>query len=144
MVVSLLIISACSGSDDNNSTEPIDNIEKYSLSLIDNNYDISSLFFIINDDYDNPLKTCHAHTVLLGDVIKVCGETNVISNDVFVTAVLSKNNENIKSVYLTRSASYINHPLQIEGLCDSPNSTLSMSNARLWKDTNGVLSFTIE
>lgn len=140
----LLILSACSGSDDSSSTEPIDNIERYSLSLINNNYDISRLFFIINDDYDNPINACYSFTVNIGDVIKVCGETNVISNDVFVTAVLSKNSENIKSVNLIRSTSYINHPLLIEGLCDSPNSTLSMGDARLWKDTNGAISFTIE
>ena len=144
-IASFLILSACSGNDDSGSTEqPIDNVERYSISLINNNYDISHLFFIINDDYDNPINTCYSFTVSLGDVVKVCGETNIISNDVFVTVVLSKNSENIKSVNLIRSNSYINHQLNINGLCDNPNANMVMGDARLWKDGLNAVSFIVE
>lgn len=140
LALSLFItLFACSGSDDQITTT-----ETYQMSLDNNNYDASNLFFIINNDYDHPILTCYSFTVRTGDIIKIVGETNIISNDVFVTAVLKKDTQIVRNIQLTRSTSYLNHPLSVHGLCDSPNSSFAASDVRLWKDGTGAISFTIE
>ena len=141
-----MVLFACSESDNNPQTNPDPEIplEFYYLSLENTNYDISNLFFIKNNDYAHPLLTCYTHVVNVGDVIKVVGETNIISSDVVVNAIIKKNSETINSIELTRSTLFLNHPLTVNGLCNSPNSSYAASNVRLWKNNTGSTSFTIQ
>lgn len=142
----LFILIGCSSSEDSPETvsNPESPIVYYYLSLEDNNYDISNLFFIKNNDYAHPLLTCTTHLVNIGDVIKVVGETNIVSSDVVVNAIVKKNSETISNIQLTRSTSYLNQSISVNGLCYSSNSTFVASDVRLWKNDANSTTFTIQ
>ncbi|WP_415060950.1 hypothetical protein [Flavobacterium sp.] len=141
----LITLFACSNGDDDSQTNTeTENPPVYYLSLNNNNYDISDLFFIKNEDYENPILTCHTFIVESGDTIKIVGETNMVNDEVFVTAVLKLETEVVRTINLTRSTEYINRPLVVNGLCYSPNTNFNATNARLWKDDTNSTYITIE